>query len=290
MSNDSDVSPAVPTTVGIIAGGGRFPFLVADSLRRRGIRVVCAAIRHQAFPELADCCDQFRFFGLGRFNRVIRYFRAHGAAEISWAGWIRKEQLFKPWRLLSLLPDWRIVKLYFFKVPDRQNQTLLGAFADEFESEGITVTDSTKYCPELLCQAGVLSRKQPSKKQLEDIAFGWKICKRMADLDVGQSVVVCERSTIAVEGLEGTDRNIRRAGELYRRGGFVVVKLAKDDHDMRFDVPTVGPATLDSIHEAGGAVLALEAKKTLIVDREDFLSKANRFGLVVAAFEGPPEG
>ena len=180
------------------------------------------------------------------------------------------------------------MKLYFFKVSDHQTQTLLGALAAEFESEGIQVSHSAKYCPELLTEAKVYSRRQPTKAQLRDIAFGWKIAKRMADLDVGQSIVVSGKSTIAVEALEGTDRNIRRAGEL-SKGGFTVIKVAKEAHDMRFDVPTVGPDTIEAMHQAGGAVLALESSKTIILDREATVARADRHGIVLLALSESPE-
>ena len=208
---------------------------------------------------------------------------------MSWAGWIRKEALFRPRRLLSLLPTGGSSGCTF-AFPTRQNQTLLGAIADEFLSQGITVAHSAKFCPELLAEERTYTRRMPTRAQLDDIAFGWNVCKRMADLDVGQSVAVAERSTIAVEALEGTDRNIQRAGELYRRGGFVVVKLAKPDHDMRFDVPAVGPQTIESIKQAGGAVLAIEAGKTLLLERERSVELANRHGIVVVALRQPPEG
>jgi hypothetical protein len=182
-----------------------------------------------------------------------------------------------------------MLRLWYFRVRNHQDHTLLTALVAEFEGEGIHVSHSTKYCPELLAEEGVLSRRSPSKSQLADIAFGWNIARRMADLEVGQSVVVRETATIAVEGVEGTDRNIRRAGELCRRGGFTVVKLAKEGHDMRFDVPAIGPDTIESIHEAGGSVLAVEAGRTLILDRESMLKKANRHNIVVVALRGPPE-
>ncbi len=275
--------------LGLIAGGGRFPVVVAESAKRRGLRVVC--LGHRAFspPELAEICDTFRHMGLGRLGAAIRFFKKHKVTEISWAGWIRKEEyLFRPWRLLSLLPDWRMVKLWYFKLKSRGDATLLAAIADEFESEGIRVSHSTKHCPELLAEEGVLTRRSPTKSQWADIRFGWRLAKRMADLDVGQSVVVCEKLTIAVEGLEGTDRCVRRAGELYRRGGFTVVKLAKDTHDMRFDVPTIGPETMESIASARGAVIAIEAGRTMILEREEMLARANRYGLVVVSIKEPP--
>jgi DUF1009 family protein len=281
-------APPRPTTFGLIAAGGRFPVLVAESARRRGIHLVCIGHRHITDPEVRALCGTFRYFGIGRLGAAIRYFRKHGVNEIVFAGWIRKEGLFRPWRLLRLLPDWRMVKLWYWKLRNRQDATLLAAIADEFESEGIHVTHSTKHCPELLAEEGILTKRGLSKTQAGDVRFGWRIAKALASLDVGQSVVVSEKSTIAVEGIEGTDRCIRRAGEFQRRGGLTVVKLAKDDHDMRFDIPTVGPDTIDSMAAAGGAVLAIEAGRTMIIDREAMLERANRHGMVVVSLREPP--
>jgi len=275
--------------VGLIAGGGRFPVIVAENLRGQGIDLVCAGVRHQASEELRELSRSFSYFGVGRLGRIIRFFKKHDVSEIALAGWLRKEELFRRWRLLSILPDWRLIKLYFFKVPDRQNQTLLAALVAEFEAEGIHVAHSTKFCPELLAEEGTLTRKKPTPKQEIDMAFGWKVAKRMADIDVGQSVVVHEKSTIAVEAIEGTDRNIRRAGEFNKRGGLVVVKVAKEGHDMRFDVPAVGPDTLDAMREAGCSVLLVEAGKTLFIDKEELVARADRYGLVIVALKEAPD-
>jgi DUF1009 family protein len=274
--------------VGLLAGGGRFPIIVAESMRRRGIEVITAGIRGEARPELRAVSHSFRYFGLGRLGAGIRYFRRHGVREVSWAGWIRKENVFKPYRLLSILPDWRMIRFYFIRVRNRQDHTLLSVLADEFEAEGIHVTHSAKHCPELLAEEGVFTRRKPTRAELEDIRFGWGIAKRLAELDVGQSVAVHEKSTLAVESIEGTDRSIRRAGEFCKRGGFTVVKLAKEGHDMRFDIPAIGPETIDALHEAGGAVLAVEAGKTLLIDREELIARADRHGIAVGAWREPP--
>jgi len=295
MSNDlSPTTPqeassaSDPPRIGLVAGGGRFPFHVAEGARRRGVKVVAVGVRYEVSPGLAELCEQFRVHSLGRLGATIRFFKKHGVHDICWAGWIRKERIFCRWRWLRFFPDWRLIKVYCFRARNRQDHTLLGALADEFESEGIHVMHSAEYCPEILAEEGILSRRGPSKSQLADIRFGWSIAKRLADLDVGQSVAVCEKSTLAVEGIEGTDRNIRRAGEFYKRGGFTVVKLAKDSHDMRFDIPAVGPDTIETLHLAGGAVLAIEAGKTLIIEREKMLEAANHYGIVVVAYREPP--
>jgi DUF1009 family protein len=252
------------------------------------VELVCVGHRHFTSPEVFPLCHIHRNIGLGRLGAAIRFFRRHGVREVTMAGWIRKEQILGPWRWLRHIPDWRMLKLWYFQVRNRQDHSLLGAVADELEKEGIHVAHSTKYCPELLVEEGVLTRRAPSRAQLEDIRFGWVIAKRLAELEVGQCIVVMNRATVAVEGIEGTDRTIRRAGELLPRGGFTVLKLAKQGHDMRFDVPTVGPETIETIHAAKGSVLALEAGRTLLIDRESAIEQANRHGLVIVALREPP--
>ena len=291
MSAQSTEDPQrdYPARIGLLAGGGTFPFAVARAARKNGIEVVCAGIKHEVSREIAGEVSVFKEFGLGRLGRVLRFFRKHGINEVSWAGWVRKDRLFTPARIFSLLPDWRMLKIWYFSLRDRQSQTILTSFAEEFEREGITVAHSTRYCPELLIKEGLVGRIKPKAKHLEDIRFGWDIAQRMADLDVGQSVAVLEKATIAVEGLEGTDRNIIRAGELCRKGGFTVVKLPKKGHDMRFDVPTIGPDTIENLKEAGGAVLAVKAEGTLILEQERVVELADRYGIVVVAYEEPPQ-
>ena len=290
MSAQSTEDPQrdYPARIGLLAGGGTFPFAVARAARKNGIEVVCAGIKHEVSREIAEEVSVFKEFGLGRLGRVLRFFRKHGINEVSWAGWVRKDRLFTPARIFSLLPDWRMLKIWYFSLRDRQSQTILTSFAEEFEREGITVAHSTRYCPELLIKEGLVGRIKPKAKHLEDIRFGWDIAQRMADLDVGQSVAVLEKATIAVEGIEGTDRNIIRAGELCRKGGFTVVKLPKKGHDMRFDVPTIGPDTIENLKEAGGAVLAVKAEGTLILEQERVVELADRYGIVVVAYEEPP--
>jgi DUF1009 family protein len=274
--------------IGLVAGGGSFPFSVARAARAAGRVVVCAGIRHEVDPSIAAEVDVFRQIGLGRMGAVLRFFKRNGVRDITWAGLIRKERLFTPTRAFSLLPDLRMIRLWLFRMRDRQSQTILATLADEFEREGLHVTESAEFCPELLAPEGLLTRTAPSKKQLADIRFGWSICQRMADLDVGQSVAVFERSTIAVEGIEGTDRNIQRAGELCRKGGFTVIKLPKHDHDMRFDVPAIGPSTVETLHGAGGAVLAIAAGRTLILERDEMIRFADKLGIVVIAYAEAP--
>ncbi|MCZ6796161.1 MAG: UDP-2,3-diacylglucosamine diphosphatase LpxI [Planctomycetota bacterium] len=290
MSEDPHGSrDGAPTRLGLVAGGGTFPITVARAARARGTQVICIGLRGEVHPGLEAEVDAFKWLGLGRAGAAFRFFRRHGVRCVSWAGRIRKERLFTPLGIFAHFPDWRCIRFWYgiLRRRDRQSQTLLAAVADEFEKEGFTVGHSAHFCPEILVEEGVLTKRRPSRQQLADIAFGWRVAKRMADLDVGQSVAVSERATVAVEGMEGTDRNILRAGELCKRG-FVVVKVAKDGHDMRFDVPAVGPRTIGTMKAAGGKVLALEAGKTIILEREEVIRQANRHGIVVAAFSAPP--
>ncbi|MEO0477944.1 MAG: UDP-2,3-diacylglucosamine diphosphatase LpxI [Planctomycetota bacterium] len=284
-SSATDGSDPLPP-IGLIAGGGSFPFEVARAARAKGHKVVCAGIRLEVSPELRAEVDVFRPIGLLGLARYIKFFRAHGVRSLTWAGWIHKETLLSWSGFFKHLPDYSTFSFWWRRLrqTNHQSQTVLGAIADEFEENGFHLAHSTEFCPDLLVQPGVLTKKQPSKRQLEDVAFGWRIAKKMAELDVGQSVAICDGATVAVEGMEGTDRNILRAGELVKRP-ITIVKLAMDDHDMRFDVPTIGPKTIDCMKTAGANMLALEARKTIVLEREETLAKASKAGIVIAAFE-----
>jgi hypothetical protein len=201
------------------------------------------------------------------------------------AGSVRKSEMYGRFRLLKYLPDWTSIRLWFFQVPDRRNDTLLRAAADHMQNKGITLTSSVRYCEEHLPAAGVLTRRQPSPAQWADIAFAWPIAKEMGRLDVGQSIAVKEQEVIAVEAIEGTDRMIERAGQLCRHGGWTLVKVAKPDQDPRFDVPTVGPDTIENLHRHGAKALVFEANRTLAIDLPELVERAEQRGIVVVAHE-----
>jgi DUF1009 family protein len=187
------------------------------------------------------------------------------------------------------MPDWRTIKFWYMRRRrDNCDDTLLLGLIDEFARDGLRIESALTLCPELLVNPGVLTRRQPSTREQSDIAFGWNVAKEMGRLDVGQSVAIKEKAVLAVEAIEGTDRAILRAGELCRAGGFVVVKVAKPQQDMRFDVPTVGCTTVESLRRAGGRVLAIEAGKTILLDREQTIALADRYGLTIVALA--PEG
>jgi DUF1009 family protein len=267
-----------------LAGSGRFPIAFAEKARGLGLAVVCVGIRHEAAPELAGLVRRFYWAGVARLGRMIRCFKAEGVERVVMAGKIHKTALHTPWRLLRFWPDWRTLRFWFGRPrPDNRDDTLLLGVIDEFARDGLRFASALDLCPELLVRPGVLTRRPPSAAERRDIAFGWQLAKEMGRLDVGQSVAVKERAVLAVEAIEGTDRAIARAGELCRAGGFVVVKVAKPQQDMRFDVPTVGAATVESLRRAGGRVLAIEAGKTILLDAEQTVTLADRHGLTIVA-------
>ena len=200
------------------------------------------------------------------------------------AGKVTKTVIYTPWRWLSCLPDWRMLRFWYNRRrrDNRDDSILLGIIA-EFAADDIVFTSALDLCPELLVPAGILTRRPPSAREEADIAFGWELAREMGRLDVGQSVAVKERAVLAVEAIEGTDQAIARAGTLCRAGGFTVVKVAKPQQDMRFDVPTIGCATIETLHQAGGRVLAIEAGKTIVLDLEKTVELANRHGITIVA-------
>jgi DUF1009 family protein len=270
--------------VGLLAAAGRFPVLFAEKARSLGVPVVCAGIRGLAPPQLADLAWRFQWVGLARLGAWIRCFKRHGCRQAVMAGKVHKVVMNTPLRWLHYIPDWRSLRFWFghTRRDNRDDSLLLGVIA-EFERDGIHFASALDYCPELLVQAGVLTRRAPGAREREDIAFGWDLAREMGRLDVGQSVAVREKAVLAVEAIEGTDQAILRAGQLCRRGGFVVVKVAKPQQDMRFDVPTVGVATVESLHRAGASALAVEAGKTIIIDQDDTVALADRYGIAIVA-------
>jgi DUF1009 family protein len=280
-----DAPPEEP--IGLLAGAGRFPILFAEKARRLGRRVVCVGLRHEAPPELAGMVSRFYWSGLARLGRMIRCFKREGARRVVMAGKVHKDTfLYRPWRAFSLLPDWRTLRAWYgHRRRDNRDDTLLLALVEEFASDGLHFESALDLCPELLVPPGVLTRRRPTARDEADIAFGWRMAREMGRLDVGQSVMVKDRSVLAVEAIEGTDRAIARAGELCRGRGFVVVKVAKPRQDMRFDVPTVGCSTIETMHRAGGRVLAIEAGRTIVLDQEQTAGLADRHGITIAVLD-----
>jgi DUF1009 family protein len=270
--------------VGLLAGSGRFPIVFAEKCRSLGVPVVCVGIRYEAPPELIGLTERFYWAGVARLGRMIRCFGREGVQQIVMAGKVTKAVMHTPWRMLSLLPDWRTLRMWYGRPrkDNRDDSLLLGMIA-EFEADGMHFESALDLCPELLVSAGALTRRKPTPTEEADIAFGWELAKEMGRLDVGQSVAVKEKAVLAVEAIEGTDRAILRAGELCRAGGFVVVKVAKPQQDMRFDVPTIGGTTIETMRRAGARALAIEAGRTIVLDQQQTIALADRYGITIVA-------
>ena len=276
-----------PNPIGLLAGSGRLPIVFAEKARGLGLPVVCVGIRCETAPELATMVDRFYWAGVARLGRMIRCFKREKVQRIVMAGKITKAVMHTPWRVLRLLPDLRMFRFWYRRLLDNRDDTVLLGLIAEFAADGIHFESALDLCPELLVPAGILTRRKPTVSEEKDIAFGWQLAKEMGRLDVGQSVAVKERAVLAVEAIEGTDRAIARAGELCRSGGFVVVKVAKPQQDMRFDVPTVGCSTIETMKQAGAKVLAIEAGRTIVLDQPQTVALADRYGIAIVALERP---
>lgn len=260
--------------IGIIAGGGQFPLLFAQAVRRHGLKVYAAAHQGETDETLADKVDALQWVRLGQLGKIIDFFKKEGVIKTVFIGSITKTNIFRDVR-----PDLKGLGLWN-KIDIKQDDSILRAIADRLAKDGIEVVASTSYVPELLFPQGILTRKKLTKEQKNDIVFGWKIARAMGGLDIGQCVVVRNQTVLAVEAIEGTDAAIRRGGTLGKEKA-VVVKLKKPNQDLRFDLPAVGEKTIVSMLEVKAAVLAVEAGYALFFDRESVIRTADAAGLVV---------
>lgn len=269
--------------LGLIAGQGRLPFLIAQGAHQAGLRVICVGLANNADPRLAQEVDAFYSVSVARPGSWIRKLRRHGVAQTIMVGRVAKSRLHTPWRIVRYLPDWRGLRIYYSRLRGKGVQTdlFLGALADELASGGIILEDSTMYCQEHLASPGVMTKHQPTGQAQDDIEYGWEVVKKLGELDIGQAVIVKEKEVIAVEGIEGTAEMIKRAGKHCRAGGWTLIKTAKPNQDMRFDVPCVGPDTIKDLKANGGKCLVIEAGKTIIIDKPDTLTLANKLGIAV---------
>jgi len=275
--------------VGLIAGHGRTPFLAANGIRAAGRRLVIVGLKGLASPWLMERADNYTWCGLARMGGWIKALRRWGAKEAVLIGSVRKREMYSPWRLLRYVPDLRSVRLWYFKIrKDKRDNAVLRAVAEDLMKEGIELTSCVRYCSEHLAGEGLMTRTPVPRGAEEDVRFGWRLAKAAADLDIGQTIAVRERDIIAVEAIEGTDAMIRRAGRLCRTGGWTMVKVARSKQDMRFDVPTVGPGTLRNLKNSRCACLAVEAGKTLIVDKPATLELADQLGIAVIGIKDAP--
>jgi DUF1009 family protein len=270
-------------TIGLIAGGGRLPFLVAAGARRQGIRVVCVGFADYVEESLAGEVDVFYHVSIARPGGWIRRLRRHGVTQAIMVGRATKSHLYTPWRILRYLPDWRAVRIFYWRLRGKSHltDTLLSAVADELASGGIHLENTTMYCQEHLADVGVMTRRRPARHVEEDIEFGWPLAKKLGELDIGQAIAVREKEVIAVEAIEGTAEMIRRAGQHCQAGGWTLIKTSKPNQDLRFDVPCVGPETIRDLAAGGGRYLVVEAGKTIIIDKPQTIELANELGICV---------
>ncbi len=268
--------------VGILAGYGLLPELVAKGIHASGRPVVCVAFRDSHETNLPEFCDQFATAGIIQLGRQIRLFKKWGVREALMVGKLDKTRMFRPGRLWRQLPDWRMAKLWFGKLRhDKRTDFMLQAVIDEFALAGITMTDTTQYIPEHLADVGSMTCREPSASQRGDIDFAIPIVQRMGDLDIGQAIAVRDREVIAVEAIEGTDAMMERASQLCPMGGWTLVKLAKPNQDLRFDVPVVGVNTIEKMKALGASCLAVEAGRLIMLDKPRVIDTANRLGIAI---------
>jgi DUF1009 family protein len=283
LKKKQDVKYEPQDVLGLIAGEGRLPFLVANGAKRAGLRVICVGLAETTDVKLADEVDVFYRAAIARPGGWIRKLKKHSVTRTIMVGRVSKERLFTPRRIMQYLPDWRAFRIYYWRLRGQNTQpdSLLCAVADELASGGIILENSIMYCKEHLANEGVMSGRQTPVSIEDDIEFGWKIVKKLGELDVGQAIAVKEREVIAVEAIEGTAAMIKRAGRLCRSGGWTLIKVSKPQQDLRFDVPCVGPDTIRSLAENGGKYLVVEAKKTIIIDKPETIKLANKLGITV---------
>jgi DUF1009 family protein len=272
-----------PKAIGLIAGSGRLPFMVADGARKAGIKVVCVGLVDSASADLAGHTDVFFDGVVTRPAAWMRKLRKHGVTTTIMVGRVAKTKMYTPMRLLKYLPDWRAIRIWYWRLrnKDKRNDTVLCAIADELACGNIILEDSTMYCKEHLADEGVMTKTQPKASVAADIEFGWQLVKKLGELDIGQAIAVKEQEVVAVEAIEGTAKMIERAGTLCRSGGWTLIKTAKPDQDMRFDVPCVGPDTIESLAKYNAKCLVVEKGKTIILDKPETIELANKLGVAI---------
>jgi len=273
-------------TLGLIAGEGRLPFLIADGARNAGLRVVCLGLAGSVDAELRRHVDVFFTGAVARPGSWMRRLRRRGVSRTVMVGRVAKTRIYTPWRIVRYIPDWRAVRIWYWRLrgKDKRNDTVLCAIADELATGRIFLEDSTMYCKEHLATEGVMTRCQPDASVRGDIEFGWSIVKKLGDLDIGQAIAVKEKEIIAVEAIEGTASMIERAGTLCRKGGWTLIKAAKPNQDMRFDVPCVGPDTIMGLAAANARCLVVERGKTIIIDKPETIALADELGIAVIGY------
>ena len=279
--------PSPNDKIGLIAGNGKFPFLVLDAARAAGFEVVVIAIKEETFPEIeSHGAASVHWLSLGELSRLIDTFHREGVTRAIMAGQVTHKQIFS-----AIRPDWRLAKM-LLSLTTRNTDSLLGAVAKVLAEEGITLENSTWLLEPLLARAGVLTRRLPTEQEQKNIDYGRAVARQLGEYDIGQTVVIAESACVAVEAMEGTDATIERAGEIMRslhgeastlNRDLTVVKIAKPNQDMRFDVPVIGIKTIEVMRAAGATCLAVDAGKCLLLDGQKIIEAADLAGIAIAA-------
>ena len=262
---------------GLIAGNGKFPFLVLEGARSQGIEMAVIALEEEASPELEKTAKRLHWVSLGELSKAISLMHQEGVNRAVMAGQVKHNKIFS-----SIRPDWKLAKL-LLSLPRKNTDSLIGAVAKVLEDEGIQLVDSTLFLKPLLPQVGALTRRAPDARELSDIEYGLNVARRIAAMDIGQTVVVSDRACVAVEAMEGTDETIARAAKYAEGKPLVVVKVSKPKQDMRFDVPVVGMQTIETMRRAGATCLALDAGRCLIFDKPAVITAADAAGICIVA-------
>src|SRR5882724_2821692 len=262
---------------GLIAGNGRFPFLVLEGARSQGIDMAVIALKEEASAELEHSAKRLHWVSLGELSKAIELMHKEGVTQAVMAGQVKHNKIFS-----SIRPDWKLAKL-LFSLPRKNTDSLIGAVARVLEDEGIRLVDSTLFLKPLVPDAGVLTRRAPDEHEAADMAYGLGIARQISAMDIGQTVVISDCACVAVEAMEGTDETIARAARIADGRSLVVVKVSKPRQDMRFDVPVVGLPTIATMKSAGATALAVDAGRTLLFDREKLIELANAAGIAIEA-------
>jgi UDP-2,3-diacylglucosamine hydrolase len=263
---------------GLIAGNGRFPFFVLEGARSQGIDMAVIALKEEASPELEKTAKRVHWVSLGELSKAIELMHNEGVTQAVMAGQVKHNKIFS-----AIRPDWKLARL-LFALPFNNTDSLIGAVARVLEDEGIRLVDSTMFLKPLVPEAGVLTRRAPSEHEAADLAYGLGIARRIAAMDVGQTVVIADRACVAVEAMEGTDETISRAARIAGGRPLVVVKVSKPKQDMRFDVPVVGLPTIEQMKNSSATALGVDAGRTLLFDRAELIQQADAAGIAVQAF------
>jgi DUF1009 family protein len=263
---------------GLIAGNGRFPFLVLEGARSQGIEMAVIALKEEASPELEKIAKRLHWVSLGELSKTIDLMHQEGVKQAVMAGQVKHNKIFS-----AIRPDWKLAKL-LVSLPRKNTDALIGAVARVLEDEGIRLVDSTMFLKPLVPEAGVLTRRAPNEHEAGDLEYGLRVARQIAGMDIGQTVVIADRACVAVEAMEGTDETIARAARIAGGKPLVVVKVSKPGQDMRFDVPVVGLPTIEQMRGAGATALAVDAGRTLLFDRTELIEMADAAEIAIQAF------